>query len=172
METVLILGGGQHGQIVAETIAHAGKFTVAGFADDDPAKVGTLVCGLPVLGAWRDRGEQNCFTAIGHNETRRRICDELVRQGRRLVTVISPSAHVSPRATIGAGSVVLAGAVVQAGAVVGCGVIVNAGAVVDHDAVVGDFAHVGVNATVASYGRVASGEWLAPGGVRLQASAT
>lgn len=168
METVLILGCGRHGRIVAETIAHAGKFTVVGFADDDPAKTGTRIDGIPVLGPWRQSAASVCLVAIGHNETRRRICQEVVRAGRRLLTVISPHAYVSPHATIGAGSVVLAGAVIQAGATLGVGVLANAGAVVDHDAEVGDYVHLGLNATVESFAKVASGEWLAPGTVRLK----
>ena len=169
MENVLIIGCGRHGRIVAETISLAGKFTVCGFADDDPAKLGTRLDGIPVLGPWRQSAAQNCFVAIGHNETRRRICAEVVRAGRHLLTVISPAAYVSAHATLGAGTVVLAGAVIQAGATLGTGVLVNAGAAVDHDTTVGDFVHLGLNSTVESFAQVASGEWLAPGSVRGKA---
>ena len=62
----------------------------------------------------------------------------------------------------------LAGAVIQAGARLGENVLVNAGAVVDHDAEVGDDAHLGLNSTVESFAKVAAGEWLAPGAVRLK----
>lgn len=168
MRNVLIIGCGRHGRIVAEAITQRGEFRVVGFADDDPAKRGTVLDGVPVVGPWQQSDEPLCFIAIGHNATRRRIFTELLRAGRQLITVISPTAYVSPHAQIGVGSVVLAGAVIQAGATVGEIVLVNAGAVVDHDAVVGDYAHLGLHSTVESFAKVAAGEWLAPGAVRLK----
>lgn len=169
MENVLIIGCGRHGRIVAEAVARAGVMRVTGFADDDPGKAGTSIDGVAVVGPWRQAEGVACVVAIGNNATRQKIFAELRAAGRRLVTVISPGAQVSPGASIGVGSVVLAGAVIQAGATLGMNVLVNAGAVVDHDAEVGDHAHVGLNATVASFGKVAAGEWLAPGAVRLKA---
>ena len=129
-----------------------------------------MIDGVPVLGPWRQSDEPLCFVAIGQNATRRRIFAEFVEAGRQVITVISPAAYVSPHARIGAGTVVLAGAVVQAGATLGEGVLVNAGAVVDHDAEVGDHAHLGLHSTVESFAKVAAGEWLAPGAVRLKAA--
>ncbi len=168
MRNVLIIGCGRHGRIVAEAINQRGEFQIVGFADDDPAKRGTVIDGVPVLGPWQQCDAPLCFIAIGHNATRRRIFTELVRAGRQAITVISPAAYVSPHAQIGAGTVVLAGAVIQAGARLGENVLVNAGAVVDHDAEVGDDAHLGLNSTVESFAKVAAGEWLAPGAVRLK----
>ena len=168
MQHVLIIGCGRHGRIVAEAIAHRGEFRVVGFADDDPAKRGTVIDGVPVLGPWRQCDGPLWFVAIGHNAARRRIFTELVHAGRPVITVISPAAYVSSHARIGAGSVVLAGAVIQAGATLGQNVLVNAGAVVDHDAAVGDHAHLGLHSTVESFANVAAGEWLAPGAVRLK----
>lgn len=168
MRNVLIIGCGRHGRIVAEAIAHGGEFRVVGFADDDPARRGAVIDGVPVLGSWRHSDEPLCFVAVGHNATRRRIFAELVAAGRQVITVISPAAYVSPHARIGAGTVVLAGAVIQAGATLGENVLVNAGAVIDHDAEVGDHAHLGLHSTVESFAKVAPGEQLAPGTVRLK----
>jgi FlaA1/EpsC-like NDP-sugar epimerase len=50
---LLIAGAGDAGQVVAREIHHSRYITdyLVGFVDDDPAKQGTLIHGVPVLGA-------------------------------------------------------------------------------------------------------------------------
>jgi sugar O-acyltransferase (sialic acid O-acetyltransferase NeuD family) len=170
MRDIIIVGSGRHGRIVAEAIMLGGQMRVAAFADDDPAKEGTLIDGFSVIRNWRERTAESLVVAIGNNEIRRRIFDEALRAGRDLATIISPAGHVSRGARVGRGTVVLGGAVIQAGSTVGNNVLVNAAAVIDHDAEIGDHAHVGLNCTVASFGRVAVGEWLMHGTTRLKAA--
>lgn len=164
MKSLIVIGCGGHGRIVAE--AAAATFRVRGFADDNAARHGARVDGLRVLGAWQKLDADAFVVAVGDNAARRRVFEAVRAAGHSLATVVAPGACVSARAGLGAGTVALAGVVVQAGAVVGANVVLNAGAVVDHDAEVGDHAHVGLRAVVVSFGRVAAGEWLPPGGVR------
>lgn len=166
MKSLIVIGCGGHGRIVAE--AAAASYRVRGFADDNPARHGVLVDGLPVLGRWQEQEADGFVVAIGDNLARQRVFELVKLSGRSLVTVVASGASVSAHASLGAGTVVLAGAVAQAGAVVGANVLLNVGAVVDHDAVVGDHGHVGLRAVVASFGRVAAGEWLPSGAVRAR----
>jgi acetyltransferase EpsM len=87
------------------------------------------------------------FVAIGDNATRQRVVEDLVRRGRRLVTIVHPHTAISPRATLGEGTIAVAGSVVNAGARVGRCVILNTLSSVGHDCVVEDFAQIapGVN---------------------------
>lgn len=165
MKSLLIIGCGGHGRIVAEA---ARDFRVVGFADDDPHKVGTTVDGWTVLGAWPDVAADTCVVAIGNNAARRAVFEKLMLARRATAVVIAPGAMVSRRAKVGPGSVILSGCVVQAGAVIGANVLLNAGALVDHDAVVDDHAHVGLNSVVSSFARVGNGEWLPSGAVRAR----
>src|SRR5262245_7167458 len=129
----------------------------AGFVDDRPAKMGTVILGLPVLGpiaALRDLEHDAIVVAIGDNHTRRALTERLLASGERLAAVIHPLASVASSATIGEGSMISAGAIVLPRAVIGRGVIVNTKASVDHDCAVGDFAHIAPAATLGGNVRV------------------
>lgn len=117
MKSLIVIGCGGHGRIVAE--AAAASYLVRGFTDDNPARHGALVDGLPVLGPWQKQEADMFVVAIGDNLARQRVFELVKLSKRSLVTVVSSGASVSTRAGLGAGTVVLAGAVVQAGAVVG-----------------------------------------------------
>lgn len=166
MKSLLIIGCGGHGRVVADLATALREYQILGFGDDHAAHHGRRIDDLPVLGYWKEIPADAYVVAIGQNQMRRRIFEKLTAAGKYLPTLISPSACVSPRATLGCGTVVLPRAVVQAGAVIGDNVLLNAGAVIDHDAVIGDHAHVGPNATVASFGRVSPEEFLGSGEVR------
>ncbi len=49
-ENILILGAGGHGKVLADLIDLLAEWRAVGFLDDDPAKQGDRVLGLPVLG--------------------------------------------------------------------------------------------------------------------------
>ncbi|MBL9013837.1 MAG: polysaccharide biosynthesis protein [Myxococcales bacterium] len=55
---VLLIGAGQAGVMVAREIANRPDLGLhaVGFIDDDPAKIGTIIAGLTVLGATKDVG--------------------------------------------------------------------------------------------------------------------
>jgi FlaA1/EpsC-like NDP-sugar epimerase len=53
LRRVLVLGAGDTGRLLLAGIQHRGWW-VAGFLDDDPAKAGTRIAGVPVLGVLAD----------------------------------------------------------------------------------------------------------------------
>jgi Undecaprenyl-phosphate glucose phosphotransferase len=59
LQRILIVGAGALGrEITTKILAHRELgFEVAGFLDDDPGKLGTMVCGVPVLGTLRQAEE-------------------------------------------------------------------------------------------------------------------
>jgi sugar O-acyltransferase (sialic acid O-acetyltransferase NeuD family) len=167
MKSLVVVGCGAHGRIVAETASLLG-YSVVGFADDNPAKHGQFSGKWKVLGRWNELEANHYFVAIGNNLAREVIFMQLQNLGKSLPILVHPFSYVSPECKIGVGSVLLAGAVVQAGAVIKENVIVNIGAVVDHDSIVEAHAHLAQGAIVGSFGRVASGEILPPGTVRFR----
>ena len=164
--TLVVVGAGRHGRVVAETASSTGRFRVLAYADDRPEKHGEKLGSWEVKGTWQSIGADAYIVAIGDNRQRRQVFDQLMAAGKRLATVISERALISPDASVGPGSVILAGAIVQAGARIGENVIINAGAVIDHDAVIQAHAHLGPHATVESYAVVNSGEVLGPASCR------
>ncbi|MEI7967450.1 MAG: NeuD/PglB/VioB family sugar acetyltransferase [Betaproteobacteria bacterium] len=152
---VIIVGAGGHAVVVADALLAAGR-TVLGFVDGDPAKLGTWVLGLPVLGddaalnSHRDCGIElvngiggpGTTSSAGQVTLRRRVQHRLSALGWTFAAVRHPGAIVSPSAELGPSAHVLAGAVVQPCAQVGDGAIVNTRAVIEHHTHVGVFAHI------------------------------
>ena len=172
----LILGAGGHGRSVADAIAANGD-QVVGFLDDGQP-IGTLVNGIPVLGAlslaWElDRvfagsdqaPPDQVVVAIGNSTIRQTWQQVLEQVSAPLGVVIHPRASVSAAAQIAPGGVVLAGAVVNANASLHAGVLVNSGAVVDHDAICAAYSQLGVNAAMAGGSSLGPLACLGPGEV-------
>lgn len=141
-ERAYVLGAGGHARVVVSALEAVGT-TVAGLFDDDPARTGADVDGVPVLGRLADRLPLDAplVLAVGSNATRARLAALLDGQVA-WATVVHPTAWVHRTATLGPGTVVFAGAVVQPGTTVGAHGIVNTGACIDHDGRLGDFVHV------------------------------
>jgi len=166
--TLLILGAGGHGRVVADAALAQGRWTRVRVSDRDPARVGEeLLPGLRVEPLdVAVAGSSAVHVAIGSAAARAR---EAQATGLPLATVVHPHASVSPHAHVGEGSFVAARAVVAPGARLDACVIVNHGAVVDHDVQVGAFTHVaplaalGGNARIGQRVLIGSGATVLPG---------
>lgn len=158
MDTLWIVGAGGHAKVVLAT-ARALGFTALAVADDDPARRGGHLLGIPIAAAASDilaRPDVTAVLAIGENATRHR----LARTARcRFASLVHPAAVVDVTVTLGAGTVVFAGAVIQPDTRIGAHAIVNTGASIDHDCVLGDAVHVAPGA------RLAGGVSLGEGGL-------
>ena len=149
------MGAGSQGLVVVDILQRMadtrGDVMPVGLVDDAPERHGTSVLGVPVLGAI---GEVRRFphdaviVAVGDNQIRRALTEQLVAAGERVATAVHPRASVAPSVSIGDGSMLCAGAIVSPNAVIGRGVILNTNASVDHDSVVEDFVHISPGATV------------------------
>jgi len=155
---VILLGGGGHAKVVAESALAAG-LEIVGFLDDNPdAELASL--GFEHLGEMVDRPSVRadaCHVAIGENRLRRSIAEHLQPGSSpydRLATIVDPSARVSPSANLGDGVFIGPHAVVNASATVGPGAIINTAAVVEHDNTIGAFAHIAPGAVLGGNVRV------------------
>ena len=147
--TLVILGAGGHGKVVADAALARGAWARVVATDRDPAKCrGELLPGVILLplDAALALPDADFHVAIGSAEARERETGLLA--GRAPASVLHPAATLSPHAAIEAGCFVAAQAVVAPSALLGRGVIVNHGAVVDHDVQVGAFSHVGPRAVL------------------------
>lgn len=117
---------------------------VLGLLDDDPAKHGSLVGGVPVLGG-RDAVADHPTVALavctgrpGDPGSRRRIPAALDLPDDRWATLVHPSCVLGPRVEVGHGTVLLAGVVATADVTLGAHCVVMPGTVLTHDDVLGE----------------------------------
>jgi sugar O-acyltransferase (sialic acid O-acetyltransferase NeuD family) len=162
---VWVIGAGGHAKVAVATLAAAGR-SVLGMFDADPLRRGDTILGIAVQGPlpaldWWSEGADQAFTAIGNNETRRRLAGLLPRD--RWATAIHPSAVVHDSAVVAEGSLVCAQAVVHPDARVGAHAIVNTASVVEHDCTVGSYCHLAPRSCLAGSVSVGEGSFIGAG---------
>ncbi len=164
--SVWVIGAGGHAKVVIATLHAAGR-DIAGVLDDDAAKYGDEVLGVPIVGpvARAGEGTHEAIIAVGDNRARQRIAEAL--PGVVWATAVHPSAVVHPSVAVGEGTVVFAGAVVQPDTRLGAHTIVNTGATVDHDSVLADYVHVAPGSHLAGNVRLGEGVFLGIGTVAV-----
>lgn len=175
---ILILGGGGHALVVADTALVLGH-RLAGFLDDGSAPVlATGEPSAPHLGRFADlpthiRG-RSVIIAVGDARVRRRLVDALAALPSPpppAVTLVHPSATVSLTAQLGAGVFVGPRAVVHTRAKIGDHAIVNTGSIVEHECEVGENVHVAPGAILGGRAR-AEPDALVGIGARVMLSRT
>lgn len=156
----VVIGAGGHAKVVVDLLLEMGE-EVVGLTDADPARHGTEVLGIPVLGGddvLAGFAPDSIQLALGIGAAGDDLCAAL--KFRHAIAVrlqglgytFPALAHLD--AIIGRGCVledgaqVMAGAVVQADSRIGAFAIVNSRAVVDHDGRVGAAAHIAPGATL------------------------
>lgn len=172
LSTLLVLGAGGHGRVVADAAVSQGLWRSVNATDRDPARCeGELLPGVPLSPLQACLASASAVhVAIGGAAARQ--AEAAALESGRLVSVTHPRASVSTHAQIGAGCFIAAQAVVAAGARLGVSVIVNHGAVVDHDCEVGSFTHIAPRCALGGAARVGSRVMLGTGtcvlpGVRI-----
>jgi len=166
MSSILILGAGGHGKVVADCLCELGGYDRIAFLDD--GRVGQAVLGFPVLGTLKEltalRGDfQRGFVAIGNNRLRVSMLERLLAANYDVPSLIHPLACVSKAAQIGMGTLVVAGAVVNADSIVGQGVIINTLASVDHDCRIASGVHVAPGAHIGGSVIIGVCSWIGLG---------
>ncbi|WP_319541128.1 acetyltransferase [uncultured Pseudodesulfovibrio sp.] len=168
---ILIIGGGGHARMVASILTSMEDMQPLGYVTDDK-KVGTVgPLGLPVLGGDEcvsSVEHDGVIVAVGDNQTRQRLFDQLVAFGESLVSAVHPSAIIAADVEIGNGCVVCPGVILNTGAVVGENTILNSGCVVEHECSIGSHVHVAPGAKLAGRVIVESGACVGIGACILQ----
>ncbi|MEZ0447893.1 NeuD/PglB/VioB family sugar acetyltransferase [Cellulomonas sp. ICMP 17802] len=187
---ILVAASGLAREVLALVRAHGG-YEVVGFLDDDEARHGTMLDGVPVLGglaAVVDHPGPELLVCAGRGAVRERLVERLDELGVapiRFATVVHPGVEVPAGCEVGAGSIVLAGVVLTAAVVVGSHVVVMPNVTLTHDCVLQDFstvcagvalgggvlvgrgAYVGMSASVRENVRVGAGAVLGMGAALL-----
>ena len=149
---------------------------MAGWIDDNPSLRGISICGRRVLGSRRElpsilRGVKHrrlgFVVAVGNNEQRGEIFDELLQNGLTPVNAIHPNAMIADSVRLGRGIMVCAGVVVSPDSSIEDNVIINTAASVDHDNRIERDAHLSPGVHTGGHVRVGRGAHIGIGAVVL-----
>ncbi len=153
-DTLVIIGAGGHGRVVAD-IARKGKAYKNLIFLDDAASVNDKVYVSGKVSEYSKYLDNSDFVvAIGNNRVRADIQQKLEFEGALFTSLVHPNATIGDGVELGRGTVVMAGVVVNSCAKIGNGVIVNTCSSIDHDCVIDDYTHVSVGAHIAGTVRV------------------
>lgn len=167
---LLLLGaGGLARETLAAVRALPEKWQPVGVLDDDPARHGADVDGIPVLGGtdwiadFPDAAVVPCVASPHRPFGRLRLAQRLGLPADRWATVVHPAASIAPGTEIGAGSVLLAGVVVTAPITVGPYLVAMPHVLLTHDDELADGVTLAGRATLAGGVRVGQGAYLGQG---------
>jgi sugar O-acyltransferase (sialic acid O-acetyltransferase NeuD family) len=159
-------------ELVRNINARTPTFEPIGWLDDDAARLGTTLKGLPVLGAIEDavdpRAPFDVVIGIGNPPVRRRIAARLAALEVASPALVDPRAWTGHDVAWGPGCVVCAGALITTDVRLGHHVFVNLGVTVGHDAVLEDFVTVAPSVSVSGNVHIGEGADLGTGAVVIQ----
>jgi sugar O-acyltransferase (sialic acid O-acetyltransferase NeuD family) len=147
MMRVLVLGAGGTGRDLVDWLPElraAGRaIEITGFLDDDPAKQGQTIAGLPVLGPLseaRRHADTMLLDALGSPGSygkRAGLIGDL--PDSRFLTLVHPLARVSTSALVGAGTLVYPYVFVGPDTRIGRHVTILSHGAINHDTTLGEF---------------------------------
>ena len=151
MEKVILVGSGQHSNVVLYNLKAQNKYEPIGFFDSDISKVGKTINGLPVLDVYTADNladlkskykVENFIISFGNMEYRKQAYESFVMAGWNPINVIHPQAVVSDCAQIGKGVLIECGCLVTPNPFIGDNVVINTGSQVNHDNIIENHVYI------------------------------
>ncbi|NLF02410.1 MAG: acetyltransferase [Anaerolineales bacterium] len=135
--------GRQAVQIIDDLNADGAAWSLVGYLDDDPARAGTELHGVPIVGAgeWLTaHAHVDVVIAIGSPKTRWHVARRVRALGHtRFATLVHPSASIGARCQIGAATIIYPGVLIDTDVTLGEFVLVNKACTLGHDAQIGAY---------------------------------
>jgi UDP-perosamine 4-acetyltransferase len=172
---LIVLGAGGHAKVLVDALLGAGR-PVHGLTDADPAKAGSALLGVPVLGgdkevlAFAPEAVRlvNGIGSVRVSVLRRQLYDGFKSSGYFFERVVHASAIVAPDVVLAEGAQIMAGAVLQSGCHIGENAIINTRVAVDHDCVIGSHAHISPGVTLCGNVAIGEGSHIGAGATVIQ----
>lgn len=193
VETV-IFGASRQGRVVLEVLRAQGQHSILGFLDDDTARFGALVDGLPVLGGmeWaaanapaapmQGEGELApqtardfagatsgrrlaAIVAIGSNDARPDVAKRMRALGFELINAVHPSTVIQGNVSLGAGNLICAAVILITGTRVEDDIVINTGSTIDHDCLLESGAQVASGVTTSGCVTIRRGAFVGVGAI-------
>lgn len=148
-EKIILLGCGQHANVVLYNIKAQGKYEVACILTPEEHLKGTLYKGIEVFGSDADRndartiyGTNKFIIGFGNMKFRKKVFELYTSEGWEPVNVFHPNAVISNEATIGKGVLIEAGCLVTPNPIIGDNVVINTGSQVNHDNIIANHVYI------------------------------
>ncbi len=171
MKTLIIIGAGGHGRVVADCAEATNKYQKIVFLDDCyPQRSKNLHWDIigSVSSFKQYAHEQNItntyfIVALGNNQLRAQILNKLNAEKLNIASIIHPTAIISSHSYIKKGVVVFANAVINIGSTINVGTIVNTASTIDHDCNIGECVHISPGVHIAGGVTIEKNSWVGIG---------
>ena len=149
--TLLIIGAGGLGQVVAESAQMSGRYTKIAFLDDSPTEDKARL--YNIIGSTHEAEKfihQYIYAipAFGSNEKRYELMGYLKECGYKIPRIIHPTAYISPTVSIGEGTIIRPMVGISREVVIEECCLINMGAMIDHRCHIGRCTHIPIGAVV------------------------
>lgn len=144
---LIIYGCGGHARSVADVALHNGiKHLI--FVDKQ-AKKNEKLFEFDVINDFTEQYHDRCIVAIGDNQERSKIFDQLIKKNINVISLFSHNAYLGKNAQLDAGVFVGHAAHIGPNVKIGAATLINTHCIVEHDCLIGKYCHISVNAVVA-----------------------
>lgn len=167
---LLVIGGGEHAALLAETLKNQGEKIIAVFSKNS-IKMNKIFEGIDHYTNDEDirnfLGQKiQIVNGIGYHKNvqkRDMVFSALKKLGFNFKTIIADSALVSSSASIDQGVQILDGAIIQTGAILKENSIVNTGSIVEHNCIISRSACISPGAVICGSCNIGSSAIIGPG---------
>lgn len=176
MKPLVIYGAGGFAREALELVRDVNRarpqWDVLGFLDDSPARRGTKLNDLPVLGGreWLDTAPErpHVVLGVGSPAVKRRLAEALRDRAAGFPTVVHPTVVASRYVELGTGVLVTAGNILTTQVKVGDFAMLNLACTVGHDCDLGAYVTVSPGANVSGNVRIGEGTDVGTGARIIQ----
>lgn len=168
MNKLLVIGAGNVGAFVGYNILEFGDYEVIGFLDDDPAKLGTLLCGIKVIGpidqldSFRDSGVK-IVIAISSPQVRTRIAEKVGMAQFDVPNLVSRNVWLSKGVKLGRGIILYPGVSINYETIINDFVIINMNCAIGHNCILESFVSLAPGVNLGGFTHLEEGSSLGIG---------
>lgn len=169
-EKIILVGTGQHFNVVLYNLREQDKYEVACAIDGNPENRGKTINGVYIdeiyedLDALKEKYNTNkFFISFGSMKYRREVYNSFVANGWEAVNIIHPNAVVAPDAKLGKGILIECGCLITPNPTIGDNVVVNTGSQVNHDNIIEDHVYIASGVVLSGGVRIKSNTLLDDG---------
>lgn len=180
MEKLLLIGGGEHCDVVLSVLKKEIK-TLKLFLDiygiiDSKENLGKKINGIEIIGTDNDLIKLKdkvhyAFISLGSIKStikRQDIYHKIKKAGYKFFTIISVDSIIDESVTIGEGTIIMPGVIINSNAKIGKNTIINTGAIIEHDCQIGAHVHCAPGVVLSGGVQIEAGSHIGTGSTIIQ----